>query len=84
MDAFVVMNDKVHTMVDCTTNWFDAGHSVQEELEKGLPRFLCGVTMDGKLCVMWEFQGNWKELEMWCAKMGVKKTPVSDEVNLVT
>ena len=36
-------------------------------LEKGLPRFLCGATMTdlgGKLCVVWECQGNGHEIEI--------------------
>ncbi|KAG5045917.1 hypothetical protein JHK82_015298 [Glycine max] len=58
---------------------FDVGRGVWEELkglEKGLPRFLCGATMadlGGKLCVVWECQGNENEMEIWCAEIGVKK-----------
>lgn len=58
---------------------FDVGRGVWEELkglEKGLPRFLCGATMadlGGKLCVVWECQGNGKEMEIWCAEIGVQK-----------
>lgn len=60
---------------------FDVGRGVWEELkglEKGLPRFLCGATMadlGGKLCVVWECQGSGKEMEIWCAEIGVKKNP---------
>ncbi|KAL2339438.1 hypothetical protein Fmac_007378 [Flemingia macrophylla] len=60
---------------------FDVGRGVWEELkglEKGLPRFLCGATMadlGGKLCVVWECQGSGKEIEIWCAEIGVKKNP---------
>lgn len=49
---------------------FNVGREVWEELkglEKGLPRFLCGATMTdlgGKLCVVWECQGNGHEIEI--------------------
>ncbi|RZC17739.1 4-alpha-glucanotransferase, chloroplastic/amyloplastic isoform B [Glycine soja] len=58
---------------------FDVGRGVWEELkglENALPRFLCGATMadlGGKLCVVWECQCNGKEMEIWCAEIGVKK-----------
>ena len=43
-------------------------------LEGGIPRFLCGATManlGGKLVVLWEEKGK-KEMEIWCAEIGVE------------
>ncbi|TKY73902.1 F-box/kelch-repeat protein SKIP6 [Spatholobus suberectus] len=61
---------------------FDVERGAWEELKglekKGLPRFLCGATMadfGGKLCVVWESQGNGKEMEIWCAEIRVEKNP---------
>lgn len=58
---------------------FDVKQQLWKELkglDMSLPRFLCGATMadvGGKLVVVWESQGNGKEMEIWCAEIVVKK-----------
>ncbi|GMY11249.1 F-box/kelch-repeat protein SKIP6 [Fagus crenata] len=66
---------------------FQSRESAWRELkgvESELPRFLCGATManvGGKLMVLWEEKGNGrKEMEIWCAEIGVGKKSENGEL----
>ncbi|CAL0319649.1 unnamed protein product [Lupinus luteus] len=66
---------------------FDVRSGVWKEVKglgKGLlPRFLCGATManvGGKLVVVWECDGNGKEMEVWCAEIEVKMDGTNGEL----